>query len=111
MSERNVILASVRPNTILDYLYRLRIRTNYQDPSMFTDGPDREGESERVLAALRLLSTSTLLVHELRLAQLLGRESILAAATGFLNSAPVQIDVAMRGRQGLLAQHAATGTR
>lgn len=37
--EKTGLDARTRPYTLLDYLYRLRIRSNYVDSAMFTEGP------------------------------------------------------------------------
>jgi len=100
----------VRPSTIMDYLFRLRIRTNYEDSAMFTDGPEVEGASLEVLHNLRRLSAATLLVHELTLAELLGRDTLLEQVTRFLDlTAPTGIVVSLRQRLALLQQHARNG--
>ena len=38
------IARSVPPTTILDYLYRVRIKSNYEDPMMFHEGSDEADE-------------------------------------------------------------------
>jgi len=37
--EKGQLVTKVRPHSMMDYLYRLRIKTNYLDSAMFTDGP------------------------------------------------------------------------
>ena len=39
--EKQQVMDHVRAHGILDYLYRLRIRSNYLDTTMFEDGPER----------------------------------------------------------------------
>jgi hypothetical protein len=57
--EKNKIEEQTRAYTLLDYLYRLRIRTNYKDSGIFTDGPEHELESKSVMVSLiRIVSTS-----------------------------------------------------
>jgi hypothetical protein len=50
--ERNKAERSTRSYSVLDYLYRLRIRTNYVDSAMFTDGPAEPHESSSVRVSL-----------------------------------------------------------
>ncbi len=38
----------MRPYTLLEYLYQLRLRCNYEDSAMFTDGPEMGGMSDEV---------------------------------------------------------------
>jgi hypothetical protein len=57
--EKLTLDTTTRPYTLLDYLYRLRIRTNYVDSAMFTDGPEDPSESVSVrVALLNIVSTS-----------------------------------------------------
>jgi hypothetical protein len=59
VEEKAKVNAATRNYTLLDYLYRLRVRANYEDSAMFTDGPEDAGESELVRRCLlRLVSTS-----------------------------------------------------
>jgi len=50
--EEALVNASVRSFTVLDYLYRLRIKTNYEDAGMFIDGPEDQLASSRVHRSL-----------------------------------------------------------
>jgi hypothetical protein len=57
--EKAQVNAATRHYTLLDYLYRLRVRANYEDSAMFTDGPEDGRESELVRRyLLRLVATS-----------------------------------------------------
>ena len=44
------IANSVAPTTVVDYLYRVRIKSNYEDPAMFYDGSD---DAEALLGLVR----------------------------------------------------------
>ncbi|MBJ7353765.1 MAG: hypothetical protein JHC98_02985 [Thermoleophilaceae bacterium] len=66
-----------RQFTLIDYLYRLRIRANYQDALMFTDGPTSADESARVRANLIALTASTMLVHEIHIGALVGKQTFM----------------------------------
>lgn len=70
--EKAQVFAGVREATFLDYLYRLRIKTNYVDSDMFTDGPEDGAESWQVRADVGLITAGTMLVHELTVGSLLG---------------------------------------
>lgn len=74
--EKRDIDRHLRRFTLLDYLYRLRIRSNYQDTTMFEDGPEQVIDSRVVHDCLRRITSSTLLVHELLIARLIGTESL-----------------------------------
>jgi hypothetical protein len=80
----------VRPFIWLDYLYRLRIKANYEDARMFTEGPETEHESGIVLRDLVELASATLLAHELRISRLIGAPVLLAEVDEWLrrNSPP-----------------------
>lgn len=62
---------------LIDYLYRLRIKTNYEDPMTFTEGPSNSGESEIVLRDLVYIASATAMVNEVRLMSLIGRSRVL----------------------------------
>nr|MBA3298090.1 hypothetical protein [Acidobacteriota bacterium] len=63
----------VRPHTAIDYLFRLRVKSNYEDSTMFTDGPTDENASLAVHRDLVRLASSVMLLHELHVTRLLGR--------------------------------------
>ncbi|GAC1517977.1 MAG: hypothetical protein NVS1B12_07930 [Acidimicrobiales bacterium] len=71
-AERSVAESKVRNHSLIHYLYRLRIKTNYVDSAMFTDGPSDDASSSTVHRDLRYLAGASLLVHELHIAQLVG---------------------------------------
>lgn len=53
------------PTTVIDYFYRLRIKTNYVDSSMFTDGPENDQQSIQVRDDLNIIAGGNLLLAEL----------------------------------------------
>lgn len=71
-SERREAEAKVRPYGMIDYFYRLRIKTNYVDSAMFTDGPQDVVSARNVHHDLRNLVTGTMLVTELHISHLVG---------------------------------------
>ena len=65
----------MRPFTFMNYLYRLRLKTNYEDSNMFTDGPDDERASRYVRNALCCIASGTLLLYELIIRSLVGADT------------------------------------
>lgn len=76
-SEKERINESLRSYTIMDYLYRLRLKTNYEDSNMFSDGPEDNNSSRHIRDALCRIANGTLFLHELAIRNLVGRESFL----------------------------------
>jgi hypothetical protein len=64
VDEKAKVNAATRSYTVLDYLYRLRVRGNYEDSAMFTDGPEDGSESELVRRCLLRLVATSLYVAE-----------------------------------------------
>jgi len=84
-SEKVDVNRRVRPITLIDYLYRLRIRTNYEDVSMFTDGPEDDIISSEVRSDLRVIAGTTLFLHELFIATLVGKSEFLGWVTEWID--------------------------
>lgn len=76
-TEKELINRNLRPYTIMDYLYRLRIKTNYEDSNMFSDGPEDSASSTYVRNSLCRIANGTLFLHELAIRNLVGREIFL----------------------------------
>jgi hypothetical protein len=76
-SEKERINESLRSYTFMDYLYRLRLKTNYEDSNMFSDGPENNNSSRYIRDALCRISNGTLFLHELAIRNLVGRDSFL----------------------------------
>lgn len=89
-AEKGDVRRRLGPFGLIDYLYRLRLRSNYEDSVMFIDGPEDEGPSERVPSDLCLLAGSTSLSCELYIMRLLGRALFVDWARHWLdrNTAP-----------------------
>lgn len=98
--EKLLVRQGLRPITLMDYLYRLRIRSNYEDAQMFIEGPGDISESRAVHRNIRLLISSTMLVYELHVGQLIGRRALRNMVDSWLASAPLET------RTGLDARHA-----
>lgn len=71
-TEKKACDKSVRTYTVLDYLYRLRIGANYDDASVFTDGPEDDTDSYMLHVRLAFLAASMALVAEARIRDLVG---------------------------------------
>lgn len=84
VAERRDIADRVRPATLADYLYRLRIKANYEDVSVFSHGPTSDLEATQVGGDFVALSSATLLVHELRIAAIIGTEELVKAMDAVL---------------------------
>lgn len=72
-AQKTDVANRVRAFTVLDYLYRLRIRTNYEDADVFAVGPVSQQASEELQRHLRNLVSGLLLAHEIHIRQLVGR--------------------------------------
>lgn len=93
----------VRPYTILDYLYRLRIKANYEDAAVFITGPENEQGSKQVASDLELIAAATLLAHELRVGGLVGREAMLGLLDEWTDAhGAAASDVGVQSRRALL---------
>jgi hypothetical protein len=84
-AEKEDVVKRLRPFGLIDYLYRLRLRSNYEDSAMFIDGPEDEGSSKQVRSDLCLLAGSTSLLCELYLMRLLGRATFVNWARRWLD--------------------------
>jgi len=89
----------VRTQTLLDYLYRLRIGANYGDSALFTDGPDDETVSYHLHKRLSFLSSGTALLAEMRTRDIVGSSKFDRWADTFIaNNIPAghAIGIAVR---------------
>lgn len=87
-AEKAVIEEKLRPYSLMDYLFRLRVKTNYQDSAMFTDGPRDELVSTVVHNDLEFLTAGMLLVHEVLISKLVGPEIFESWAQDWLKTSP-----------------------
>jgi hypothetical protein len=67
----------MRVFSLMDYLYRLRVKSNYLDSTMFTEGPEQEDESLGLLQDLKDLAGNVLLVHELNVREAVSQDVFL----------------------------------
>ncbi len=104
--EKQTVRSKVRAYTVLDYLYRLRIKANYEDANMFVDGPTAEDQSLYLYTDLVDLTSATLLVHELQVGACVGRAALISWVDDWLKKHSAGQGVGLGGRRNLLAQHA-----
>ena len=103
--EKQQVMDQVRAHGILDYLYRLRIRSNYLDTTMFEDGPERVQESQTLHSSLCRITATTLLVHELMLTQLIGTVALGRAIDEWsAGSSAVPAHIGIKARRDLVLQ-------
>lgn len=103
-SEKDKINRGLRAFTIIDFLYRLRIRSNYRDITMWTEGAPYPERSQTVHRSLELISAATLLAHELFIRRRIGSAVFDEIATEWLDriGAPMPGTVGLELRSGLL---------
>jgi hypothetical protein len=99
VAEKAAVRKRVRPYTTLDYLFRLRVKSNYEDSTMFTDGPTDENASGLVHRDLVRLASSVLLMHELHIRERVGIPAMTTLIDDWLRGsmpADKQIGLAVR---------------
>ncbi len=102
-AEKSAVEHRVRGYSILDYLYRLRIRANYDDASIFTDGPIEDLESAILNRRLRYTAAATSLVTELRIRELVGRPKMMRWIDDFVaTNIPAGLTVGLSLRRDLI---------
>ena len=101
--EKEKLDSGLRPTTIVDYLYRLRKKSNYEDPTMFTDGPEDPSDSTQVHRNLCNVTCATLLAHELHVGRLIGRAHLESLVDEWLDgSAASGPEIGLRLRRDLI---------
>jgi hypothetical protein len=76
--EKSRVETGQRPVTLMDCIWRLRIKANYEDAQMFTEGPDNDTDPDALLRDLHALAAATCLVHEIRIARILSQGALVA---------------------------------
>lgn len=104
IAERNTVAEGIRPVTMADYLYRLRIKANYEDVTVFSNGPSSDREATQVGADLVALASATLLVHELRIASIIGSDDLVKAMDAGLQRTSGESASSMAFRRDLHAR-------
>jgi hypothetical protein len=103
VAERQQVTSRLRKTSYIDYLYRLRIRSNYEDSTMFTDGPEDSSSSLQVRSDITYLSSAYMLTVELLVLRLVGRPWLEALATAWAAAnLPQNISAGVHERLGLL---------
>ena len=103
-AEKALVERRTRGYSILDYLYRLRIRANYDDASIFTDGPTEDRESAILSRRLRYTAAAMSLVTELRVRELVGRSRMQQWVDNFVTTnLPIGLTVGVALRRDLIA--------
>ena len=96
---------------LIHYLYRLRIRSNYEDSTMFTDGPSTAPQSLAVRRDLEYLAQASLFVAELEIGRRVGSKPLATTMLAWskANSSGEE-DGGLRARAAVIypAQTAAT---
>ncbi|SHQ74503.1 Uncharacterised protein [Mycobacteroides abscessus subsp. abscessus] len=97
-AEKEACETNIRPFGLLDYLYRLRIKGNYEAAEMFTEGPEDDTSSVYVAMSMVRIATSLMIAHETRIAQLLGKEVVLTLARDWVrkNTPPEKVGIRLR---------------
>jgi hypothetical protein len=95
-AEKAAAREKVRPFTMLDYLFRLRIKANYIDDDLFSQGPEDDSDAVSFAAAMQDIVATTLLVHELRIgcdraSALVATVRAEAAAVAKVKPAPLRV--------------------
>lgn len=72
-AEHTNVESRTRAYGVLDYLYRLRIKAQYEDSTLFSEGPEEAIDSLLAYQRLEQIVRSTLLLHELFIERIIGR--------------------------------------
>jgi hypothetical protein len=102
-SEKAAAEAKIRSFTMLDYLLRLRIKANYEEARMFTEGPDSDSVSTAVAFAMVRIASATMIAHEVRIGQLLGKKAIVDMATNWVTTNSPPPGMGIKNRLPILA--------
>jgi hypothetical protein len=100
--DKNKNNASIRAFTLIDYIYRLRIKTNYEDSNMFIDGPEDSYQSALVRSAFHSISSGTLFLYENAIKAIVGKPRLTEwAARWAEKNLPNSSNYGVAGRCGL----------
>ena len=88
--KRQSLLENISPTTIFDAMYRMRIRSNYQDIDSFAFGVSAwgrmNGDSQKFHRAVLTLTEASLLVFEVLIARLMGKKLMIDEMKKFASS-------------------------
>lgn len=100
-AEKTQLDTKLRAYSMLDYLYRLRIKTHYVDAEMLIEGGDDQ-RARQFYVDLRAIVSSTMLVSELRIARIVGRQPFEQWVQAWSAKLPDKFDFGIRIRLPLL---------
>lgn len=105
MADKRRANAALRSYTMLDYLFRLRVKTNYEDAGMFIDGPEDEAASIHVLSDLITIASCTMLTHELHVGAIVGKARLLGWVDDWVARHAPGRNIGLGLRRSLLESH------
>lgn len=91
----------LRTFTFVDLMYRLRIRSNYEDMTMWTEGSPSSTASAQVHADIEILASASLLLHELFIRRAIGEQTFEELAEEWLRQtggSPTKLGLDVRRR-------------
>lgn len=100
--EKTRLRAGVRCHNFMDFCYRLRVKTNYDDSRMFLEGPVDTHSSAEVHQDMRRLASSTLLLHELLVRQYVGDTAMRTLVDEWLKGNTAAGVLGLRQRRDLI---------
>lgn len=88
----------LRPYTMMDFFWRLRLKTNYEDSRMFIEGPVHPSHSREVHDDLINLASASLFLNEMFILKIVGKTNMEKMVDGWLkaNTPPVPIGISLR---------------
>lgn len=84
--QKAAVLSGVHATTIFDFLYRLRIRSNYEDADAFILGTMGQADAREFNEALRLVTSSTLFLIELHIAWRISTDTMNSVVSAFIQA-------------------------
>jgi hypothetical protein len=84
--DRRSLDRGMRATSVLDYLYRLRIRSHYDDPGVFFEGPEDASDAGALHRDLKSLISWTFLLHELLVVELAGKDAFQRTVDGWFKN-------------------------
>jgi hypothetical protein len=92
VTEHAAVESRTKPFGLLHYLYRLRIKAQYEDSTLFSEGPETTSDSLLAYRRLEEIVRSTLLLHELYIERVVRRPVLEPLVDDWINrqaSSPV----------------------
>jgi hypothetical protein len=76
----------IRPFSVLDFLFRLRVKTNYEDAAVFVEGPESPAQARLVRRDLAFLAAATLMLNEIHIELAIGEAQVREWADSWLQA-------------------------